>query len=260
MSRLVPILKQTLRTTAFCAVVGAVVFEAEASAFLRRFHVWGHFRPGSWVVLRQGTETLDADGRVVSTSTAETRTTLADVDDACMTFRVQASLEVGGRRIEGPQQELRQGLDGDRPAPASVEVVGRETVTIQGRGYPCRVERSTTENDGRRTTTKLWTSPETAPFELRRETTIVDVATGRVLDETRVEVVSLAQPRRILARSRNVAEVRITHRHPRGQTTSQAYNCPEVPGGLVSQTSEEFAPDGKLLRRTKMELVDFETK
>lgn len=235
--------------------------EADANALFRRFHVWGHFRPGSWVVVRQETDTVDADNRVVSTSKSETRTTLSGVDDRCMTFRVQSSLEVGGKKLDGDPQEVRQGHNGDNPAatPPAVKLVTHETVDVQGHKYDCRVDQTEQTADGKRTVTKIWNSAEAAPFELRRLTTVLDNA-GNVLEETLVEVVSLSLQRRILARTRPTAEVRIVYRHSRGRTQAQAVNCPEVPGGVVSQTAEEFDAAGKLLRRTKVELVDFETK
>ena len=57
-----------------------------------------------------------------------------------------------------------------------------------------------------------------------------------------------------------VQQVRTVQKHPRGQTTTQAICCPEIPGGVVSQTSQEFDSRGQLVRRTSVELVDFETK
>lgn len=234
--------------------------EADANAVLKRFTFWGRFRPGSWVVVRHAVETLDADGRVVSTSNTETRTTLATVEDQCLTLKVQASLEVGGKKLDGPTQELKQGPNGDRPErPATVTFVGEEDLRIQEQGYRCRMEQSELTADGKRTVTRVWTSAEAGPFELRRNTSIIDVATGKLIDETTIEVTSLPQ-RRILARFRPVAEVQITHRHPHGLTTARAVNCPDVPGGIVSQSAEDYDADGKLLRRTKIELVDFETK
>ena len=256
------ILPMWMRLVAFVIALGVGMAEADANALLRRFHVWGHFRPGSWVVVRQGTETLDPAGKVVGVSTTETRTTLAGVDDRCLTFRVQASLEVGGKKIDGPAQEMRQGHHGERPEASTpiTSIVGQEEIQVQGRKYSCRIEQTDVTVDGKQTTTKVWNSPDAAPFELRRLTTTVDTASGKVLDETLVEVVSLSLQRRILARSRPTAEVRIVHRHARGRTQAQAVNCPEIPGGIVSQQTEEFDADGKLLRRSKVELVDFETK
>lgn len=235
--------------------------EADANALFRRFHVWGHFRPGSWVVVRQQTETVDTDSRVVSTSTSETRTTLAGVDDRCLTLRVQSSLEVGGKKLDGEPQELKQGHNGDTPeaTAAPVKLVAHETIVIQGQKYDCRVDQTEQVVGAKRTITKIWNSADAAPFELRRLTSVVDSA-GNVIEETLMEVVSLSRQRRILARTRPTAEVRIVYRHARGRTQAQGVNCPEVPGGIVSQVAEEFDAAGQLLRRTKVELVDFETK
>jgi hypothetical protein len=246
---------------AFFLGQGLGLAEADANAFLRRWHVWGRFRPGSWVVVRQVVETLDPNGKILTTNRTETRTTLAGVEDRCLTLRVQASLEIGDKKLDGPPQEVRQGPHGERPdLPVEITVVGHEDVVLQGRTFPCQVEQSEATADGKRTVTRVWTSPEAEPFNLRRQTTVFDVQSAKVLEETTVDVVTLSHERRILARSRPVAEIRIVHRHPRGSTTAQAVNCPEVPGGLVSQSAEEFDADGKLLRRTKIELIDFESK
>lgn len=249
------------RIFVFAVGLGVGMAEADANALFRRFHVWGHFRPGSWVVVRQQTETVDANRRVVSTSTSETRTTLAGVDDRCLTLRVQSSLEVGGKKLDGEPQELRQGHDGNGPeaSAAPVQLVAHEVIEVQGRKYDCRIDQTEQTAGDKRTITKVWNSAEAAPFELRRLTSVVDAA-GNVVEETLVEVVSLSLQRRILARTRPTAEVRIVYRHNRGRMQAQAVNCPEVPGGIVSQTAEEFDAAGKLLRRTKVELVDFETK
>jgi len=234
---------------------------ADADFQMRRFNFWGRFRPGSWVVVRHATETLDPTGHVTSTSSTETRTTLAGVENDCVRLQVQASLEVGGKKLDGPTQELRQGPNGERPEmPATYTLLGTEEVRVQERTYVCQVEQSEFTLDGRTTVQRIWTSPVAGPFELRRQTTVVDTESGKLIEERLVEVVGLSRERRILARTRPVAELRIVHRHPRGSTTAQAVNCPDVPGGVVSQTAEEYDIDGNLLRRWKIELVDFETK
>ena len=233
--------------------------EADAAGFGRRFHVWGRFRPGSWVIVKQGIETLGDGGLVVSRHNCETRMTLANANDSALTLQVQASLEVGGKKLDTAPQELRQGVHGDLPEVAATAELEPQDLQVGGQTYRCEVHRSEAEVDGRRTVTTSWIAPQTTPFVLRRLTTTTDVATGRQLSETLNEVVSLSE-RRVMARSRQTAEVRIVQRHPRGQTTARAVSCPEIPGGLVSQTSEEFDSQGKLLRRTRMELVDFETK
>lgn len=234
---------------------------ADAIQFGRRLHLWGRFRPGSWVVMRQGMETLDPQGAVVGRSVSETRMTLADADDKGLTLKVQSALEIGDRRLENPPQELRQGLLGEPiDTPAVAQELPSENVTIQGRVIQCEVRRTETSSNGRRQIITTWVNSNVAPYVLRKVTTTVDAATGQNLNETTMEVVSISTERRILARNRLVAEVRTVQRHPRGQTTTQAICCPEIPGGVVSQVSQEFNAGGQLIRRTQMELVDFETK
>ncbi|MBA4016864.1 MAG: hypothetical protein C0483_06735 [Pirellula sp.] len=211
--------------------------------------------------MRQGMETLDPEGQVMGRSVSETKMTLADADDNGLTLRVQTSLEIGDRKLQSPPQELRQGLLGEPVDGASVaKELPVEALSIQGKVIPCEVRQTESTSGGRRQIITTWVNPQVAPFVMRKVTTTIDVATSRQLGETVMNVVSLSSERRILARNRSVAEVRTVQHHPRGQTTTQAICCPEIPGGVVSQTSEEFDVGGQLIRRTQMELVDFETK
>jgi hypothetical protein len=235
--------------------------QADAIQFGRRIHLWGRFRPGSWVVMRQGMETLDQQGQVVGRSVSETRMTLADADDQRLTLHVQSSLEIGDKKLDNPPQELRQGLLGEPvDAPSTAQELPAETLLIQGRPIACEVRRTESVAGGRKQIITTWVNPQIAPYVLKKVTTTVDAAGGQVLGETSMDVVALSVERRILARNRVVAEVRTVQRHPRGQTTTQAICCPEIPGGVVSQTSHEFDAAGQLIRRTQLELVDFETK
>jgi len=248
-----------LAIAALATAIPCASAEADAAGFGRRFHVWGRFRPGSWVIVQQGIETLGDGGSVVARQSCETRMTLAASDDTALTLQVQASLDVGGKKLDSAPQELRQGVHAEVPDIAQATELDPEDLLIAGQTYRCEVHLAETEVDGRRTVTKSGVAPQTTPLVLRRVTTTTDAATGRTIGETIHEVLSLSR-QRVMARSRQVAELRIVQRHPRGQTTSYAVSCPEIPGGLVSQTSEEFDTQGKLLRRTKMQLVDFETK
>jgi hypothetical protein len=197
---------------------------------------------------------------VVGNSVSETRSTLADANDSAVTLHVQASLEIGGKKFDGAPQTLREPLVGESSDNSSVVDLGEESILVQGRPYRCNVQQTESVVDGRKRTVKTWLAPHVAPYVLRKLTTTRNPATNQIVSETQMDVVSLSVERRILARLRPVAEVRIVERHDRGQTRAQAYCCPEVPGGIVSQTAEEFDAEGKLLRRTNIELVDFETK
>lgn len=243
------------------AVWTCAPLDADAGQFGRRHNLWGRFRPGSWVVMRQGMETLNPQGQVMGRSVSETKLTLADADDNGLTLRVQSSLEIGDHKLQNPPQEVRQGLLGEPTEGATVaRELPVEDLSIQGQSIPCEVRQTESTSGGRRQVITTWVNAQVAPYVLRKVTTTLDVATNRQLGETVMDVVSLSSERRILARNRTVAEIRTVQHHPRGQTTTQAICCPDIPGGVVSQTSEEFDAGGQLIRRTQMELVDFETK
>jgi hypothetical protein len=157
-------------------------------------------------------------------------------------------------------QTLREGLGGEGSDASTFVDLGEESVVVQGRTYRCNVQQTETVVDGRKRIVKTWFAPHVAPYVLRRLITTRNASNDAVIGESQMDVVSLAVERRILARLRPVAEVRIVDRHDRGLTKASAYCCPEIPGGIVSQKAEEFDAEGKLLRRTNIELVDFETK
>jgi hypothetical protein len=196
----------------------------------------------------------------VGNSVSETRSTLATADDNAVTLHIQASLEIGGKKFDGAPQTLHEPLPGESSDQSTFVELGEEVVVVQGRQHHCTVQQSETVVDGRKRIIKTWLTPNIAPYVLRKLTTTRNATTNEVVSETQMEVVSLSVERRILARLRPVAEVRIVERHDRGQTRAHAFCCPDIPGGIVSQTAEEFDAEGKLLRRTNIELVDFETK
>ena len=65
----------------------------------REQHPWVQFKIGSWKRVKTITETLDAKGAVVSTSVTETTTKLVDVDDEGYTLRIDAVVEVAGKKF-----------------------------------------------------------------------------------------------------------------------------------------------------------------
>ena len=85
--------------------------------FRARLHPWGRFAARAWKLVRVVTETLDERGQVVSTSTADTRTTLVGLDDDGVTLEVQACVEVAGKRFQAEPQTVKQGFHGELAVP-----------------------------------------------------------------------------------------------------------------------------------------------
>jgi hypothetical protein len=238
---------------ACCANVGAVEV-----AVLRQSHPWARFRPGSWKKVRLVTETLDAQGKVVTTSIARTRTTLSSVGDDGATLKVEATIELAGKQIDSEPQTVKQGWHGDvADRETKITDLGEDQITIAGARIPCRVEQADLLAAGVRIVTKTWFSDRVSPYILRRESTSYDSESGETVSQTQVEVVALSRPIRLARRRRHAAELRIVHTHAGGTTCTTLWSTPEIPGGVVAHESKEFDADGRLARRSKLDLIGY---
>src|SRR5262249_47578798 len=95
---------------AICAATLADAPQATQSDLTPRdLHVWGRFDPGTWKRVRIVTETLNEKGAVVDTTITETKTTLVRADAGRLTLRIEATVNVAGRRFESPQQIVEYG-------------------------------------------------------------------------------------------------------------------------------------------------------
>lgn len=222
-------------------------------------HSWGRFQPGSWCLVRTVTETLDAQGQPSAQTIAETRTTIDEVNDGGVTLQIHKSVEVAGKKLEAPPQKVVALAASDSSSEANEEL-GSEELTISGRAYPCRVERTTTTAAGRTLSVRTWTNDEVPPYLLKRESVTTDVASSMKIEEETLDVLTLGTPRKLLGVTRPAAELRLVTRNAKGRTVTQAWQSLDVPGGIIGQNSEEFDAQDHLLRRSRLELVDFAVK
>ena len=249
-------------TFSLLTVVALWAWGGEASAQIfrmqRTHHLWGRFAPGSWKLARVVNQTLDANGQLVQNTTSETRTTLKEVTAQAVTLHVEAALEVFGKRFATTPQDLVEDYDGGASKTVPQDL-GSQRVIIGGRNLTCRLQRAETVVAGVRKVIETWFSDDVAPFVLKRHTVATDAA-GNRLQETTVEVVALNVPRPVLQETKQTAELRVVSVHPKGRSVSQVWIAPDVPGGVVADSSEEFNEADQLVRRTKFELVDYTAK
>jgi len=224
----------------------------------RQRHPWARFEPGAWKLVRVVTETFDEQGALANTSTTETKTTLKKVDDDGVTLLVETVVEIGGKRLDAEPQTIKQGLHG-QPAGRSAKIkdAGTAKVTIEGREYPCRIEEVESTASNTKTLTKTYYSAAVAPYALRQESITTDLQTGATVGETEWHVASLSMPCRILREIRRAAQVRSVYRHAKGTTTTSSLTSIGVPGGIVCHTARELDGNGRLVRRSSLELVAY---
>ncbi len=225
-----------------------------------RHNSWARFQNGAWKLVRVSTDTLDDSGRVTATSITETKTSLTRTEADGVVLEVEVGVEIAGKQFDGLPQCVKQGFHGELSGGdvKSQPSVAAE-VTIEDHKFPCRSQQVEIGGASGRTAVTLCYSDSLAPFILRRESKTTDAA-NNVVSETLSEVVALDMPQRVLSEMKNVACIKTVQKTPKGTVTTLAMSSSDVPGGVVSQTSKELDPAGRLLRRSTLELLNYGTR
>jgi len=224
----------------------------------RQHHPWGRFEPGAWKLVRVTTQTLDEQGLVVSSSTNETRTTLISLDDEGVVLRVEAVVEVAGKRFAAEPRVVKQGFHGELLTDrVLVEPAQAGQVVLDGRQVPCWVQQFILQAAGAKTVVTLHFSDREPPYLLQRETVTTDPETDETLDQTKVEIVSRNLPWKVLGELKPCVLIRSTRKHAKGTVITWALSCIDVPGSVVAHTSKELDAEGRVVRRSVLELVDY---
>lgn len=222
-------------------------------------HPWGRFRPGAWKLARVVTETFDEQGQLTGVTTSYTTTTLQAAEgNGTLVLRVEAVLEVSGKRFEVAPTLSKQGPHGEIPGEkVTVSPLTDDQVEIQGRKIPCKVVQVEIEGRKGRSLIKTWYSLSVPPYVLRRHMRTWDPDGKTLGSETEMQVVALNVRCDQLPVRSQAAEVLVTTTHPKGKTVTKAITSPDVPGGVVCHTAEEFDAAGRLVRRSVLSLLDY---
>jgi hypothetical protein len=223
-----------------------------------KLHPWGRFEPGTWKTVRVVTETLDEQGRVASTSTTDTKTTLINVDGNGVTLEVETCVEVAGKRFQSEPQVVVQGFHGETAGPSSKskEPVDGE-LSIENRKIPCKVQEFVVEGANGHSIVTLHYSTALPPYVLKRVSVTVDADGKNTVSETNTEAIALDMPARVRGEIRGGAYVRTVHKNAKATVTTLAVVLADVPGGVVGQSSKEVDKNGQLVRRSTLELLDY---
>ena len=143
---------------------------AQEAGITARLHPWGRFDPGAWKLVRVVTETLDEHGQVVSTNTADTKTTLVDIDNDGVTLEIQTCMEVAGKRFQAEPQTVKQGFHGELAGPnLTLQKPLDGEVVIEDRRRACKVQPLEIVGPTEKTNVRLYYSPTLWPYVLKRE-------------------------------------------------------------------------------------------
>lgn len=254
-----------MRSLVPCSLTAAVLLGllpalglAEPSQIPANCHYWGRFQPGAWKWVRVVTETFDEQGNVAGNSTTETRTSLREVNGDGVVLDVEVAVEIAGKRLDAPPQTVRQGFHGElAEQPAEIKDLGAGQILVEGQKIPCRIEQVAMAGPTSKTVTKTYWSATVAPFILRRESSTTDLQGTELLSQSTMEVVALDMPCKALSEMKSTSHVKTVVTHPKGTTTTLSVISLEVPGGVVCHTSKELDEQGRLIRRSTLELIDY---
>jgi hypothetical protein len=224
----------------------------------RKHDPWGRFEPGAWKLVRVVTETLDEKGLVVSTSSTETTTILTAVGKEGVTLEVQTTVEVAGKRFDAEPQAVKLGFHGEiLTKDLKVQTPVEGSVSLDGRKIPCRVYALENAGPTSKTVTKVHYSDAVAPYVLRREAITTDLSGESTLSETTAEVEARDMPWKVLNHRQPATIIKSTQKHAKGTIITWAVASADVPGGIVTHTSKEVDKNGRVIRRSTLDLVSF---
>ena len=221
-------------------------------------HPWGKFEPGAWKRIRMITETYNEQGTIASINTTDSKTTLFDVEDDSLTLETQACVEMAGKRFESEPQMVKQGFHGEVLTPnLKVKESAAGQVEIDDRKISCQVLKLETVGNSSKTSTTIYYSTSVAPNILKRESKTTDLEGKTVLSETTATLLALDMPYQIEGETHLVAHLKTVQKSPKGTVTTLAVLSPDIPGGIVSHSSKELDANGRLVRHSILELVDY---
>jgi hypothetical protein len=239
-------------------VVSAAAAGDEDDVALRKYHPWGRFHVGSFNHVRVVTETLDDQGRVISTGVTDTRSTLTERGLESYSLKVENTVEVAGRKIPSQPQTVKLGYVGESLGEQlTFRAVDAQPLSIDGREIPCSAQEVEIVSDGQKRVTQVRYADKVAPFVLHRKTTQTDLASKSQTQETELEVIALDMPFRVCGELKSTAHTRQVQRGARGSTLSLSVVSPEVPGELVLQTSKKLDEKGRVTHRSTLELMGY---
>ncbi|HEV2968482.1 MAG TPA: hypothetical protein VGY55_00745 [Pirellulales bacterium] len=243
---------------AWAGLCAAAPSRAEEPASPRELDVWGRFAAGSWKQTRIISETLDDAGKVTATTNTDVRTSIASVDSRHVTLKITVTVEAGGKRYDTEPQTLQHGYYGEGPSElVHLRDLGKTDLTIDGKTYSCKAREVAFDAGRQKTISKLFQADSQAPYVLRRETNFTDSANSAANHDETMEVIMLDMPYKVRSEIKPTAFERTVQKNAKGTTITVDVTSVEVPGGIVMRTLKELDGQGRITRRSTMELVDY---
>jgi hypothetical protein len=224
-----------------------------------KLHHWARFPIGAWREVEITTETFDAEGKLAGQSITTQKEVLKAVTDDTYVLEVQATVDVSGKRIEGPWNTRVLKLATDRPhAILTANHKGVEQLELESGAVECQIWEVQYTEDGRNLLEQISFSDQTYPYVWKRE-----VFTGsensplKGLPLDSVTTTARSVPFSLDGRIIECASQYSTRRRDKGDSQILALLSSEIPGGEVTSRVTDFDTNGNRIRWSVLKLLSY---
>ena len=224
-----------------------------------KLHPWAHLAVGAWREVEITTETFDEKGELFGRSVTSQKEILKAVTADSYALDVQATVDVSGKRIEGPWNTRVLRLTTDRPGPVfSTTRQADQLLALNVGEVSCQIWDVQYTEEGHNLVDRIYYSPEEYPYILQREV-------SERADDSPVELppldstttVAHAIPFVLDGRFISCTSQQVVRRLEKGNTQTLTLMSSEVPGGEVNSASTDFDSSGRRIRWSVLKLVAY---
>ncbi len=232
---------------------------AQGESLPREHHAWGRFVPGAWQKSRITSETFDDRGQVIRVTVTDTRTTLLAADPQHYTLKVESSVEVLGKRIDAPPQIVKRSYDELPYDPtAATRVAEQVDVSVDNQPFHCSVLETVAHTAVRTVTSRTYYCRQVRPFTLRRDVTVMPTGGVTPQSQSSTYVVAMDMPHKVLGEIYSSSHIKSVYKQNGNTVVTVSVQVLDLPGGVVSNSSKELDANGQLIRRSTLELLEFD--
>ncbi|MDA7951412.1 MAG: hypothetical protein MPJ24_07985 [Pirellulaceae bacterium] len=223
-------------------------------------HIWAKFPEKSWIKIETVREEFDREGNPFSKSTTLEHLTLQKVTRKGYQLESVNTHHINGKRLPSPPT-LREvpflGMNGSK-----VELVDASVmVEVNGYDHPCEKYSIVSSNQEREVKYTVYVPHNSdLPQVIRSSEETRKKSEGKAsVSTTEVEAITLEIPGKVKTELKNVSYLRLVKVDENGQYTIRLETyCSDIPGGIVSSSSNIYSKDGQLKARIYSELKDYE--
>jgi|GEM_PF-4488635 len=223
-------------------------------------HPWASFEPGAWRELQIVSEAYDEAGQVVNRSVTQQKEVLEAVDDEKYVLKVQATVDLSGKRIVGDWKTRVSHLSVDGAGPlVDSRRLADQAWSLAGRTTDCQVWELRYRDGARKLKDRLFYHPQQFPFVWRRET-FSEEQTQDAEAERVMEMVATTLPYQLGEQLLECSCLRTLRHRAKGDTVRLAFLSSAVPGGEVSAWFTDTDAAGRRVRSSAAQLLTFSTR